>query len=208
MKREELIDLFKNKIDREYYHYINSLYSRDKSDLLLPNCVEKTYYMQVFHTLSDDIDPSLKVEYIIDIENLLNKTVTMFLFDCIADERSDYRNTFNHFIGYERSQLKKKIKESTLTLAEKLDYFYAENNPYDRYDSVGSFSPEYDDDNEGLKQIKECLNSPEGKENLREYLYDIICGESNEDVKDRARMLLIEIDEYVCQSQKQEVEQE
>lgn len=208
MKREELISLFRDKIDREYNHYINSLYSKDKSELLLPKCVERTYYMQVFHVLSDEIDPSLKVEYIIDIYNLLNKTVSIYLFDCMADECTDFKSTFSHMIDYERSQLKSKIKESELSLAEKLDYFYAENNPYDRYDSVGSFSPEFDDDEEGLRQINECLNSSEGKENLREYLYDIICGESNEDVKDRARMLLIEIDEYCCQSQKQEVEQE
>ena len=99
--------------------------------------------------------------------------------------------------------MKDKIEE----LAEELDYFYAQNNPYDRYDSVGSFSPEYDEDNEGLNQILDCLYSGAGREHLVEYLNNIINDDCDDAIKEKANELILKISSCGENLKKQEIEQ-
>ena len=107
---------------------------------------------------------------------------------------------------YEKCKLRAKLKEQSSSLAERLNYFYAENYPYDRYDSVGSFSPEFDDDEEGLNQIKNCLKSQHGLEHLREFLYDIIADDFYDYTKEQARLFCVELDDYKILHQKGEAE--
>ena len=59
-------------------------------------------------------------------------------------------------------------------LAKKLDLFYSYYDPYGRYDATGSFRPEYDDDNEGLKQTQEALSSEKGRKGLDDFLKEVI----------------------------------
>ena len=207
MTKGELVDYFHQKIDKEYFDYRNSLYSKEKSEILKPTNIEQMFFTEVFKNIADEIDSEYHIEFLVDINKLLEKTVTMYVFDCFNEQSLDYRDSFKNYINYEISTLKEQIKPSELTLAEKLDYFYAKNNPYDRYDSVGSFSPEYDNDEEGKSQIQECLKDENGKQHIREYLYDILVGDYDYNVKKEAKMLLIEVAEYVY-SQKQEAELE
>ena len=93
-------------------------------------------------------------------------------------------------------------------LAIELDKFYAENNPYDRYDSVGSFSPEYDEDEEGLRQIKECLVSKQGREHIMDYLTEVVNDNDNATTREKGQMLIEKLKIYSEYLKKQEIEQE
>ena len=100
------------------------------------------------------------------------------------------------------------MNEQLEELAEEIDSFYAENNPYDRYDSVGSFSPEFDEDNEGLNQVKECLKSKAGRDHIMNYLNEVVNGEVEKATKEKGLMLMLKINEYNEYLKKQEIEQE
>ena len=66
---------------------------------------------------------------------------------------------------FNKSKMEKEINNEK-DLAKKLDLFYSYYDPYGRYDATGSFRPEYDDDNEGLKQTQEALASEKGRKDI------------------------------------------
>lgn len=204
MEKLQLLDLFKEKIQEEYDDYFNSLFSKDKSELLKEDNIEEIFYMQKFKKVAENLEDDIDIEFIFNTDNVLRKAYIIYHFDSFADDRTNYNYIFHDMVDYEKCQVRAKIDKSNSSLAERLDYFYADNNPYDRYDSVGSFSPEYDSEGIGLSQIKECLNSQSGKENLRQYLYDIIVEDYDDNVKEKAKQFLAEINDYNIQHNKDE----
>lgn len=67
------------------------------------------------------------------------------------------------------------------SLAERLDEFYSQYFPYDRYDGTGYFDKKYDIEDIGLNQIKECLSYKKGCKVVCKFLTEII--ENEEDTK-------------------------
>lgn len=208
MTKFELLNLFKEKIKKEYADYYNSLFNYDKSELLKDCSIEEIYYIQTFKDVAENTDIDLEVEYLINVENVLKKAFLIYSFDTFTDNCIDTKYIFHNMAQYEKSELFEKMKKDrqSSTLAERLDYFYANNNPYDRYDSVGSFNPEFDDDEKGLKQVKECLKSQNGLEHLREYLYEIIAGDFDDYTKEQAKIFCVVLNDYKITHQKGEAE--
>ena len=84
-------------------------------------------------------------------------------------------------------------------LAKKLDLFYSYYDPYGRYDATGSFRPEYDDDNEGLKQTQEALASEKGRKGLDDFLKEVIREDDRPEFVRQAKKLRIELLNPVAQ---------
>ena len=84
-------------------------------------------------------------------------------------------------------------------LAKKLDLFYSYYDPYGRYDATGSFRPEYDDDNEGLKQTQEALASEKGRKGLDDFLKEVIREDDRPEFIRQAKKLRIELLNPVAQ---------
>lgn len=87
----------------------------------------------------------------------------------------------------------KKTNENEMTLAEKLDNFYSDYDPYGRYDGTGSFSPEYDDEQVGLKQTQEALATEKGRKSIDEFLKECIKNDERPEIVKRAKQLRIEL---------------
>lgn len=206
MDKLELLDLFKQKIQKEYENFYNSLFFKDKSEIFNEDNIEEIYYTQKFKNIAEKLDTDIEIEYIFNIDDILRKVYIIYHFDSFADDRTDYNYVFHDMVDYEKFQVRAKMEKNDLSLAERLDSFYAETNPYDRYDSVGSFSPEFDSDEEGLSQIKECLTSAKGKEHIKEYLYDVIASEYDEEIKEKAKQFFIELNDLKIQKEKDESE--
>ena len=84
-------------------------------------------------------------------------------------------------------------------LAKKLDLFYSYYDPYGRYDATGSFRPEYDDDNEGLKQTQDALASEKGRKGLDDFLKEVIREDDRPEFVRQAKKLRIELLNPVAQ---------
>lgn len=84
-------------------------------------------------------------------------------------------------------------------LAKKLDLFYSYYDPYGRYDATGSFRPEYDDDNEGLKQTQEALASEKGRKDIDDFLKEVIREDDRPEFIRQAKKLRIELLNPVAQ---------
>lgn len=84
-------------------------------------------------------------------------------------------------------------------LARKLDLFYSYYDPYGRYDATGSFRPEYDDDNEGLKQTQESLASEKGRKGIDDFLKEVIREDDRPEFIRQAKKLRIELLNPVAQ---------
>ena len=84
-------------------------------------------------------------------------------------------------------------KEQNMTLAEKLDKFYSDYDPYGRYDGTGAFSPEYDTENEGLRQTIDALSSDKGRKQIDNLLCECIKSDERPDMVKRAKQLRIEL---------------
>lgn len=78
-------------------------------------------------------------------------------------------------------------------LAKKLDLFYSYYDPYGRYDATGSFKPECDDNNEGLKQTQESLASENGRKDIDIFLKKIIQNDERPEMIRQAKKLRIEL---------------
>jgi len=84
-------------------------------------------------------------------------------------------------------------------LAKKLDLFYSYYDPYGRYDATGSFRPEYDDDNEGLKQTQESLATEKGRKGIDDFLKEVIREDNRPEFIRQAKKLRIELLNPVAQ---------
>lgn len=84
-------------------------------------------------------------------------------------------------------------------LANKLNLFYSYYDPYGRYNATGSFKPEYDDDNEGLKQTQESLATKEGRKGIDDFLKDVIKNDERPEFIRQAKKLRIELLNPVAQ---------
>ena len=75
MKKIELLELFKQQIEDEYNSYFNSLFNKDKSELVKEDSIEEIYYIQKFKNIALSSDSNLEVEFLLDIEDILKKHI-------------------------------------------------------------------------------------------------------------------------------------
>lgn len=89
------------------------------------------------------------------------------------------QDDLREFIKYEIETYN--ANKTDKSLAERLDEFYSQYFPYDRYDGTGYFDKKYDIEDIGLNQIKECLSYKKGCKVVCKFLTEII--ENEEDTK-------------------------
>ena len=130
-------------------------------------------------------------EYLIDTAEIYDRkgfpktNILEYLYDEFLGTNYDLtREDLSCFIADENKLYK--INHDDRPLAERIDEFYSQYDPYERYDATGSFDSKYDSENIGLEQIKECLSTQNGCEHIAELLDKVIKYDEDIDMVSKA----------------------
>lgn len=124
-----------------------------------------------------------------------NKILEYLYWQFMETDYDFTQEDLNYFIKEENKSYK--LTHSDIPLAQRLDDFYADYSPYDRYDATGSFSSKYDPENIGINQVKDCLSSKEGCYHIKEFLDEVIKTDERTEFIERAIILKNDIEKEI-----------